>query len=721
MITKIKLQDVASYKKETHFLTDKKINLIYGLNGTGKSTFSSYLYDLSNPDFKNCNVYGILDEEIVTYNQKFISDFFYEEEKLKGIFTLSKENKAVAEKIRNIEIEIEKYRSNLKDTLKKQEDSKNDDNEIKQKLENKCWEIKTKFSGGDRVLDYCLTGLMGRKEALTNHLLSTKKPDSEPNKTIETLKKEIESINSNVAQKYSFLPLIENNFFDIESNTLLQKPIVGNENAIIANLINTLGNSDWVFQGLKYLPDEIPETGIQCPFCQETTISKNLSNEIINYFDATYKNELDKLKNVHLSYKTKSDQIQPKERYEANPFIIEKSIEFELAYTKFFNLLVNNLKLIEEKIRIPSQIINLASSQEEIASFNSFIDEINKQIKLHNEKIDDKENTLLDIKNQFWSLMRWDFDGTINSYHTEKKISAQRIEILEKDIIKINGKLTELIDSALEEQRKTVNIEEAIQNINNGLVELGIDSFKIIKHSENLYRIARENDSRNAFFTLSEGEKMVISFLYFRELCKGKKDPSSTNKKKIIIIDDPISSLSHIFIYNIGILIKNEFFNSDKYEQVIVLTHSLYFFYELTDINHDRRKLNQNLYRITKNEDGSKITSMKYEDIQNDYQAYWSIIKDPNHPPALLANAMRNIVEYFFNFIEKKDLSNVQQIPILQESKYQAFFRYINRESHSLGQNIFDFKEFNYDDFREALRCLFISKGYEEHYKKMIS
>lgn len=38
---------------------------------------------------------------------------------------------------------------------------------------------------------------------------------------------------------------------------------------------------------------------------------------------------------------------------------------------------------------------------------------------------------------------------------------------------------------------------------------------------------------------------------------------------------------------------------------------------------------------------------MKYEDIQNDYQAYWHIIKDKKQSPALIANCMRNVMEYF--------------------------------------------------------------------------
>lgn len=177
--------------------------------------------------------------------------------------------------------------------------------------------------------------------------------------------------------------------------------------------------------------------------------------------------------------------------------------------------------------------------------------------------------------------------------------------------------------------------------------------------------------------------------------------------------------MSHIFVYNIGQLLKNDFFNSKDIEQVFILSHSLYFFYELADANHDRRKENQNLFRFSKNLDGSSISTVKYDEIQNDYQSYWSVINDDKQPPALIANCMRNIIEYFFNFVQKADLSNVIQKPELKNPRFQSFLRYINRESHSLGQNIFDFKEFNYGDFKEGLRLLFEHTGYPEHYKKM--
>lgn len=261
--------------------------------------------------------------------------------------------------------------------------------------------------------------------------------------------------------------------------------------------------------------------------------------------------------------------------------------------------------------------------------------------------------------------------------------------------------------------------------------------FEIKKHVENMYKIVRGNKEDKVFRSLSEGEKMIISFLYFIELCRGKKEAAETSKKKIIVIDDPISSLSHIYVFNVGRLIKNEFFGQKKtktnketgeklvewiykYEQIFILTHSLYFFYEITEPNHDFRKENQNLFRLIKNETGSMFVPMKYEEIQNDYQAYWSIIKDSQQPPALIANCMRNIIEYFFNFVEKRDLNNFFLQESLTANRFQAFYRYVNRESHSLGQNIFDFKEFNYQDFKDAFAELFKVAGYDAHYNKMI-
>ena len=81
---------------------------------------------------------------------------------------------------------------------------------------------------------------------------------------------------------------------------------------------------------------------------------------------------------------------------------------------------------------------------------------------------------------------------------------------------------------------------------------------------------------------------------------------------------------------------------------------------------------------------------------------------------------MRNIIEYFFGFIEKEDLNTIFNDEKFQSPNFQAFNRYINRESHSDSTNIFDLKEFNYDDFKNAFKQVFVKAGYEEHYNNMM-
>ncbi len=738
MITKINLNNVTSYKSLTALETDKKVNLIYGLNGTGKSTLSNYLHQLADEKYKNCSVEGLDDNhDILVYNQKFIQENFFEAENLKGIFTLSKENKDAETKIANAQKEIATLENEKVVKGKELETEKSAINLKQETANNAVWKIKTDYSGGDRVLEFCLDGYKGSKGNLFNHIVGLTKPTVKPTKNIDDLKSDLQSITGNNAQKYSELSQILFASQSIEIETLFSKQIVGNENSTVSQLIKELGNSDWVKAGLQYIPKEEIQENSTCPFCQEKTISSILVENIKSYFDASYEADINTLKSFLDAYSQAIQNISNKSVFEANPKFEVYKKDFEIKYSAFLKVVENNKKLIEDKIKTPSVFVTLKSSSKALEELNEIIQKINSLVTEHNKNIDQKETVRATIKKTFWEIMRWEYDQTISSINTDRTASKSKTDVLES-VLKDNREKTIAQNVIISEQQKqTVNIEEAVTNINNGLIDLGITDFEIKKHSDNFYKIVRGENQERIFHSLSEGEKMIISFLYFLELCRGKKGATETGKKKIIVIDDPISSLSHIYVFNIGRLIKNEFFGKKetkknketgekivewkyKYEQVFILTHSLYFFYEITETKHDERKETQNLIRLSKNENGSSFVSMSYEEIQNDYQAYWLIIKDNTQHPALIANCMRNIIEYFFNFVEKKDLNNFFQQEPLNSNRFQAFYRNINRESHSLGQNIFDFKEFKYQDFKDAFSELFKTAGYESHYKKMI-
>lgn len=425
------------------------------------------------------------------------------------------------------------------------------------------------------------------------------------------------------------------------------------------------------------------------------------------------------LEAINKRYASAFDELPNVSAFTDHPFAQEQKSTLSSKYHALLELFRSNVAKIEEKRRSPKTPIKLADTTTLVKEFNTEVSAVNKAIDEYNDRLKNRDVALAALRTEFWSLMRWQYDQTISRFESDQQATNQQLKILDGEIGKINSGLAEVSHQIAAAQKQTVNVDEAVEAINASLLDLGIDDFKVSKHSEGLYRVVRAGESQDVFHSLSEGEKMMISFLYFCELCKGKLSAEDTSSKRIVVIDDPISSLSHVFVFNVGQLIRSVFFRGERFSQVFVLTHSLYFFYELTDSNHERREKTQKLFRIAKPSSGSIIQEMKYEEIQNDYQAYWSVVNDPAQPPALIANCIRNIVEYFFNFVRKKDLNNVFLMPELQDVRFQAFCRYINRESHSLGQNIIDMKEFDYEVFKEGLRLVFEKTNYLEHFKAM--
>lgn len=733
MITRININGIPPFNK-TELETDKKVNLIYGLNGTGKSTISNLLYDLNHDaclnnaliEFDN-GIDTINSYEFVVYNQRFVQDVFYESSEIKGIFSLSKDNAAAQAAIDNANSEKTKLENQKTQKETEKADIKNELIKAKNDITEKVWEIKTNYSGGDRVFDFCLEGLKREKSRLFSHIESVKKSEDKPERTIDDIQKELTTLLNDKATELSLLSPLDD-LSGIENNELLTKIIVGNENSTVADFINEINNSDWVKQGLKYLPEVSDNKQGKCPFCQKETIDVEFIREIKSFFGGAYEQDLESLNGILEQYQSSANSIEKYTEFDTYSILLSLKADYESAYAKLRSILSENINLIKSKIEKPSVPVQLKSSSEYLTNINEIIEKANNFINIFNEKIRKKDSTLNLIKDEFWNIMKWQYDDAIQAYNKEKKTKEQRIGILEKDVLNINTNISTQDEIIRIQQSKTVNIDDAIDHINAALFDMGIADFKIVKHSDTLYRLAREGQKDDVFKSLSEGEKMIISLLYFIELCKGKVDREKGDKKRIIVIDDPISSLSHIFVYNVGRLLIQEFTDANpnnnrpqKYEQVFLLTHSLYFFYEMAIVHRKNKDdNNQKLFRLQKNQDGSHIIEMKYSEIQNDYHAYWMIIKDRDSHPALIANCMRNIIEYFFAFVEKKELNNVFDNPALQEPKYRAFNRYINRESHSLGHNIFDIKEFNYDDFKEAFQLVFKLTGYEDHYNRMM-
>ena len=162
MITSITMKNVASFSQIVPVIVDtsKRVNLFYGINGTGKSTISQFLQDSKNPRYHECSlgydVRGHDDYEVFVYNEAFVERTFYEKDNFAGVFTLGKPN-ADAEKT----IEIAEKNINALDAerIAVTVEKTKIDNElqvVRNEIQDKVFKVKQIHDR--QVLDFCLIG-----------------------------------------------------------------------------------------------------------------------------------------------------------------------------------------------------------------------------------------------------------------------------------------------------------------------------------------------------------------------------------------------------------------------------------------------------------------------------------------------------------------------------------------------------------------------------------
>lgn len=205
---------------------------------------------------------------------------------------------------------------------------------------------------------------------------------------------------------------------------------------------------------------------------------------------------------------------------------------------------------------------------------------------------------------------------------------------------------------------------------------------------------------------------------------KGKSD-------RIIVIDDPISSLSFNSVFEVAALIQEIFLKKPYFGQIFILTHHLYFLNELfSHIPIDRNTKdfegkNYRLYRVEKS-GSTSIKRIKSSEIKSNYDCYWHVIRQVKNDPYLkpvLLNSMRNILEHYFSFIHDKEklYEAFQELHKEHDDPtFRAFERAINRESHYDMRNIIDMNDIDVDKYLMYFERIFELTDFHNHYKKMM-
>lgn len=720
MITNLIVRKVATFSDQGIELKPSKINYIYGANGTGKTTISRII---ENPElYPDSKIEWEGENKLTTfvYNRDFIDTNIVNSEKLKGVFTIGAEagtaQNAIAEKRSEI-VEIEKKISALDISLTeiKDQSTKNESD-----FTEICWIEKSKsneyFSGA-------MKGHVGSKISFKQKVLdeisnnSELKDRSYLGQKVRILFKK-DTIRIPVPNNIDLSELIE-----LESNKILNTIIIGKENVDLAAMISKLRNSDWVEKGVIYLKQN---DGI-CPFCQRQT-DDQFRQQLEDYFDTSFKRSIEELHTFKIKYQQyyQRQVLHIKNIVqESNEYIENESIRQELVLIDA--IYQANLMKIDKKINEPS----LPQSIDSLASHLRIIEEIiDKGIRLsikHNETLDDATEERKLISGQVWRYICNELKNDIQNYSKRKsdlKNAQENIISTRDGLLKRKRELVIEI-GVLEEKISTTSF--SISAINKMLNKYGFHSFALAEDSTSgFYRIVRK-DGQSANRTLSEGEKTFIAFLYFHQLTLGSQLPTNVMDNRIVVYDDPVSSLDSSVLFVVGALIRsviNGVLNKQSnIQQVFLLTHNIYFHKDVTQTRYKDKNGDKKYWVLSTSDSSIKLTPHSHNPIQNSYELLWGDIRNPDlNSINSIHNTIRKIIDYYFRIIGSQNYDSILD-SFEGEDKIicRSFFDWMNEGSHIPYDDVYvDDSQITRERYLGVFRDIFIKTGHDGHYKMMM-
>ncbi|GAA7033494.1 AAA family ATPase [Helicobacter pylori] len=745
-ISQIVLKNAATFgESEASFEDLNFINFIYGANGSGKTTTSSFLKNLAEnitPEDKFANSkiewYGE-SLKIEVYNKQFKEEQFRNSQ-VKGIFMLGKKTN---ENLENIE--------SKKESIKKENEKKTKNKESLEKLKQEkekeekgftdsCWEKLYKKNEED--FKETLEGFKLKKKFKEKILEEFKNNEhNESEVKLEKLKENIRIVFSKNQTELVSLECNLTDFDSIENHSIWEQKIVGSGDVAIADLIEKLSNEDWVAQGREYLSKD----GNACPFCQQKTITEEFKKQLESYFDTSYQKSTDTIKKMKENYKNETDEVL--ERLDEIVKTEQDNLQTKLN-TEIFKRIIETLRSkingnwqkMRDKSKEMSRSFKLESTKNEIEKIGELIDTANQQIANHNEMMKDIENQKEICVERTWKFLVNEFKSDIQEYNKKHCGLEKGIKKFENEINENEKKIKELNNEIRELEKTMVSIKPIVNEINALLKGYGFTNFSLAcTEDEKSYRIQRE-DGQLVGETLSEGEVTFITFLYYYYLTKGSLKENDILKNKVLVIDDPISSLDSNILFIVSVLVKDLMKEAMKektnIKQVIILTHNTYFYKEITyDLKHYQGKYS--FWIIRKDNNVSKIEDYKENPIKNSYELLWHEVrlakekqvkekqaKENNISWVSLQNVMRRIIEYYFRILGgfKHNDSLSEYFENIEEKRVcDSFISWFNDGSHGISDDLFvQSQDTSIETYLKVFENIFKATGHEAHYKMMM-
>jgi wobble nucleotide-excising tRNase len=722
-------------------------NLIYGWNGTGKTTLSEIFRAIEQRatsfegefTFQNSNSQQVSSSNIVdgwsaniptvrVFNKNYINQNIFEtlDGDITPIFFLGEEN-----------VDKQKEVERLKLLLSGSEHEKG--------IEAKLAETEAQKTQLSKDINkHCSDGAKHIKDTLrsSGQNLYNNYDIRYYNKTIEAISKKEEpaanilndQVKTSLIEKVKASPKAAIDFTEIHIPDISSIHTSIKEiclKTVVSEVIEALSQNenlaDWTKVGLGLHKDGDHK---DCRFCNQPLPLTRIS-ELEKHFNDDYEtfirnidSQSSELKNLinglkEISFPKKLDlDVAVQNSFE------EKVSAFNNKKSDLINFLEEIHSLLMQKkgkpfVVMSCDLIAPEGASEEASGVAAIIDKHNKGVENYNSVIADArskiEKSIIADNYQSYRQLKQQF----SELKTNEELVREQVKEAKADIIRI--------EKEIKEHRKPA------EEINEDLASyLGHGELRF-ETKENGYAILRSDFLAE---NLSEGEKTAIALLYF---LKSLQDTSFNIKNGIVVIDDPVSSMDDSALFYAFGFIKEK---TKKAGQLFILTHNFMFFRQVKNWFKHLPKKKVSYYQTfmtvedDKRSSGIKTIDKLLTNHESEYHYLFSIVlknaSTTNDNSSLaeyyhLPNVARRVLECFLAFKypskhQDKRLYHMLKEVSLDQSKKIRIGRFLDVYSH---KNHFGSSEHDPSILAETPAILrdvleLMKSEDEQHYKEMI-
>lgn len=728
-------------------------NFFYGPNGTGKSTIAEAIQGSVPSGYKSY----YFNQDYVNGMMTRVKDPDQSKKGLPPIFVLGKANKEVQAEVKELLVES-KNQEMLKDKYKAQKEEKDKElsTEIK-KLSKQLLDKETNVK--NRFISTYFSYDEKRTIDSTSSVIEAFSWDMQP-VTFEMLEKHEQKEKDAVVEYPTYTLLNADNFFE-EANKLLFEPLVNENQSWFSGFLKRINATDWFFEAHKVYHGK---TEGKCPYCGQD-LPVNFDKIVEDAFDNTYKEIKDRIVKMETYYRSLKDRMdiaiddiyEVRKKSPVGAKLVQMTT-LELTAEKLKHRFEDIVNIIDKKLENPSLSLSIENYNDDINIINDILKQENLRISEFNKKVKDatwlKSEGRRLVCSYFWTK----YSKEITAIKEKKQKRKIILDEFDSMMLLAQNASLEAKSKAETKKQSSSNTFDTVENINGILNKSGFTGFHIeeVDKVTHAIQVIRDSTGKPAS-KLSEGEKNFIMFLYFYFSVIGA-EPDGTISNKIVIIDDPVTSMDSQALFIISSLTKelisissNRYDrsvgpdNSEYIHQFFLFTHNPVFFRNVTEswiepFEHNTfftvRKINNesSLDYSTKPNEHDRSRFVNKIPTRSTYINLWSQYNEATDVQTLMGICRQILNEYFFNtccytqdLLETRVIKdNENKLVIMTNGKEDTSNLIIVRsliaflKTKMTDDYFIDTSALSVDALKNGLKLVFDCAGHLQHYQEMI-